>query len=298
VAAHLAVEHGAGADARYARAAQRQGVRRSQPTDLFEDVPPFGLCAALMAETPIATGSAPDTWLKEALNRLLAEGLLFGQTFIAFLLRPRRSVRQWKAGERLFMNPLAFSATAAAVYWSVTSVVAGLWPVPESGVPSPLLQQFSSAVTPYVHYGVLGTAMHIGLRCLGSPRRVFGSIGAALFTGGSIGKVAALLLNAIAQLIGHARGTGAFEVRSGDPIASVLLLAAVLSYVAVCVTMLRAMMALHLAPRWKVVLAGGFAVVLTAFVLGSMLPEGEYGWHPYIIVDVGPRFALSFGFRS
>jgi hypothetical protein len=27
VAAHLAVEHGAGADARYARAAQRQGVR-------------------------------------------------------------------------------------------------------------------------------------------------------------------------------------------------------------------------------------------------------------------------------
>jgi hypothetical protein len=126
----------------------------------------------------------------------------------------------------------------------------------------------------------------------------FRSIGAALFTGGSIGTVAALVLNAIAQSIGHARGTGAFEVRSGDPIASVLLLAAVLSYVVVCMTMLRAMMALHLAPRWKVVLAGGFAVVLTALVLGSMLPEGEYGWHPYIAVDVGPRLAVSFGFRS
>jgi hypothetical protein len=251
-----------------------------------------------MVETPVATDSAPDTWLQEALNRLLAEILLFGQTFVAFLLHPRRSAGQWQAGERRFMNPLVYSASAAAVYWSFTSVLGGLWPVPGSGVPSPLLQQFSSAVTPYVHYGLLGTAMHFGLRCLGSQRRVIGSIGAALFAGGSVGTAAALVLNAIAQSIGHARGTGAFEVRTDDPIASVLLLAAVLSYAVVCVTMLRAMMALHGAPRWKAVVAGGFAVVLTAFILGSMLPEGEYGWHPYISVEVGPRFALSFGFRS
>jgi hypothetical protein len=251
-----------------------------------------------MAETQVTTGSPPDTWLQEAFSRLLAEFLLVGHTFVAFLLRPRRSVRQWQAGERHFMNPLAFSASAAAVYWAVTSVLAGLWPIPGSGVTNPLLQQFSSAVTPYVHYGLLGTTMHFGLRCLASQRRVLSSIGTALFTGGSIGTVAALVLSVIAHSIGHARGTGAFEVRSGDPIASVLLLAAVLSYVLVCVTMLRALMVLHLAPCWKAALAGGLAVVLTAFLLGSVLPEGDYGWHPYITVDVGAQFALSFGFRN
>jgi hypothetical protein len=117
-------------------------------------------------------------------------------------------------------------------------------------------------------------------RRLASQRRVLGSISTALFSGGSIGTVAALVLNAIALSIGHARGTGALEARSGDPVASVLLLAAVLSYVVVCVTILRALMVLHLAPRWNAALAGGSAVALTAFVFGSVLPEGDHGWHP------------------
>jgi hypothetical protein len=201
------------------------------------------------------------------------------------------------SGEREFMNPLGFAASAAAVYWAATSVLAMLWPIPGSGLDDTVAQQISSAVTPYAHYGLLGTAMHLGLRGLGSRRRVLGSIGTAFFTGGSIGTLAALVLNAVAYWIGHARGTGAFEVHSGDLVPLMLFLAAGFSYVLVCVAMLRALMALHHAPGWKAMLAGGFAVLATALLFGSVLPEGEYGWHPYLRVDLAD-FALSFGFRG
>jgi hypothetical protein len=100
--------------------------------------------------------------------------------------------------------------------------------------------RYRSAVTPYAHYGLLGAAMHPGLRGLGSRRRVLSSIGIAFFTGGSIGTLTALVLNAVAYWIGHARGTGAFEVHSGDLVPLLLFLAAGLSYLLVCVTMLRA----------------------------------------------------------
>jgi hypothetical protein len=251
-----------------------------------------------MAETPIIPDSTAETWLREGLDRSFREMAFFGNTFIAFALRPSRSAREWQAGEREFMNPLGFAASSAGVYWVATIVLAMLWPIPGPGLHDTLTRQISSAVTPYAHYGLLGGAMHLGLWGLGSRRRVLGSIGTAFFTGGSIGTLAALVLNAAAHWIGHARGTGAFEVHSGDLVPLVLFLAAGFSYLLVCGAMLRALMALHHAPAWKAMVAVGFAVLATALLFGSVLPEGEYGWHPYVRVDLADRFALSFGFRG
>jgi hypothetical protein len=37
---------------------------------------------------------------------------------------------------------------------------------------------------------------------------------------------------------------------------------------------------------------------VTAFLFGSVLPDGAYGWRPYIGVDLDGGFGFSFGFRG
>jgi len=246
----------------------------------------------------VAASGAADAWLREAIDRLRTELLLFARTFAAFALRPARSARAWQTGEREFMNPLGFAAVAAAGYWGVVTVLDAAWPIPGSeateGVAAPLI----SAVAPYAHYGLLGLSMHLGLRWLGSRRRVLGSIGAAFFAGGSIGTLTALVVTAAARWVGHTRGTAALELRSGDPVPFILLLAAIVSYALICVVMAKALMALHHTRAWKVVIAAAFAVGLTSLLFGSVLPEGDYGWHPYVQLDLRGGPGVSFGFRG
>lgn len=251
-----------------------------------------------MTETPVATGAASDAWLQEALDRLRLELVLFGRTFVAFLFRPGRSARAWQAGERVFMNPLGFAATAAGVYWAITSVLAALWPIPGADTTSTLAAQLTSAVGPYVQYGLLGIIMHFGLRWLGSRRRVLGSVGTAFFAGGSIGTLAALVLTATARWYGHTRRTNTLEIGSGDLIPIVLFIAAVTSYVLICLAMARALMALHRTAGWKMAIAGTFGVVATALLFGSVLPDGDYGWHPYLRLDLDGGFDVAVGFRG
>jgi hypothetical protein len=251
-----------------------------------------------MAEPSTPTGSAAEAWLREALHRLLIELMLFSRTFIAFVHNPGRSAREWQAGDRIFMNPLGFAAAAAGVYWAVTSVLAALWPIPGPDMTDTLGKQLTSAAGPYVHYGLLGMAMHFGLRLLGSRRRILGSIGVAFFAGGSIGTLAALVVTASARWFGHARGTHELALGSQDPVPWILFSAAVVSYALIWLAMARALMALHRTAAWKVVIAGAFAVVVTAFLFGSVLPDGAYGWRPYIGVDLDGGFGFSFGFRG
>jgi hypothetical protein len=259
------------------------------------DTPEVTQGERLEAEAPAATSSPAESWLREAWDRLLREAALFARTFIAFLLHPVRSARSWQAGESDFMNPLAFGASAAGVYWGVSAVLAVLLPVPGSDANDTMTQLLASAVGPYVHYGLLGVIMHLALRGLGSRRRLVGSVGAAFFVGGSIGTVTALILTSSARWIGSARDTNSLELSSGDPVAFWFLLAAVLSYGLVCLTMALALMGLSRAAIWKAALAGGFAIAVTAILFGSVLPQGDYGWHPYIHIDVGEReFSLGF----
>jgi hypothetical protein len=143
--------------------------------------------------------SADEAWPREAFDRVVSEAALFLKTFIAFLLHPARSARQWRSGERELMNPLAFAAAAAAIYWAVTNLLSALWPVPESVAPDTVAGQLFSAIGPYVHYGLLGIAMHVALYALGSRHRLRGSVGVAFFVGGSIGTLTALILTTLAR---------------------------------------------------------------------------------------------------
>ncbi|MGH7460995.1 MAG: hypothetical protein ACREMA_08195, partial [Longimicrobiales bacterium] len=181
-----------------------------------------------MSEAQVPAGSAAEAWLREAFDRLALELQLFGRTFSAFLMRPGRSARAWQTGEQVFMNPLAFGAMAAGAYLAVASALAALWPVPGPDAGATLSDQITSAVGPYVHYGLLGGAMHLGLRTLGSRHRILGSIGTAFFAGGSIGTLTALLLTATTRRIGHVRGTNALELGSGDAIPLVILTSALI----------------------------------------------------------------------
>jgi hypothetical protein len=174
----------------------------------------------------------------------------------------------------------------------VSAVLAALWPVPGSQNGGALSQQLASAVGPYRHHGLLGTAMHVGLRCLGSRRRLLGSLGARSFAGGSIGTLTALTLSWSA----NARETNPLAAGPDDPVAFWFLLAAVTSYL-VCATMATTLLGLNRVAIWKVAAAGGFRVAVTAFLFGSLLPPGVRGWRRYIRVDLGER-EFSFGFQG
>ena len=193
------------------------------------------------------------------------------------------------------MNPLGFAASAAGAYWAVTSALIVLWPIAGSSSADSLGAQLTSAIGPYVHYGLLGIAMHIVLWLLGSRRSLLGSIGIAFFVGGSVGTVTALLLSSFTRWFGHVRGTSFIELSSGDLVALALLVGAVSSYVVVCLLISRGLMGLHQVAGWKTAIATVAAIVITALLFGSILPEGSYGWRPYLRIDSGD---VSFGFQG
>src|SRR5262245_15223668 len=112
-----------------------------------------------MSEAPAPAGSATEVWLREAFERLVIELRLFARTFTAFLLRPGRSAHAWQTGEQVFMNPLGFGATAAGAYLAVAGALSALWPIPGEDASITLAGQITSAVGPYLHYGLLGVAM-------------------------------------------------------------------------------------------------------------------------------------------
>ncbi|MGH7467157.1 MAG: hypothetical protein ACRENP_04140 [Longimicrobiales bacterium] len=251
-----------------------------------------------MSETPAHAISATEAWLRDAFDHVLHELSLFGRTFAAFAVQPGSSAGAWQTGERSFMNPLGFGATAAGVYWTVASVLAALWPIAGAQMDNSIADQLTSAVGPYVHYGLLGVTMHCALRGLGSRRRILGSIGIAFFAGGSVGTVTALLLTGATRWFGHRRGTSFLQLSSGDLVPLALLVAGVLFYALVCLVLARALMRLHGVVGWKAVLAAGFAMVVTALLFGNLLPEGSYGWRPYIRIGLEDGFDVSFGFHG
>lgn len=242
--------------------------------------------------------TADETWLREALDRVVAESALFLKTFAAFLLHPARSARQWRAGERDFMNPLAFAAAAAAVYWAVTNLLSAAWPVAESAARDDVRDQLFSAVGPYVHYGLLGIAMHAILFALGSRHRLQASLGAAFFAGGSIGTLTALILTTAARWYAFTRSTTSLEIQSGDWLPIAVFAGSVISYVLICTALARALRTLHATAAWKVVVAAVCAMLLTAVLFGTVIPDGNYGWRPYIGINRDGGIGFSFGFRG
>jgi Na+-transporting NADH:ubiquinone oxidoreductase subunit NqrB len=239
-----------------------------------------------------------DTWLGEALGRLHAELKLFARTFVAFVLRPGHSARSWQAGDSDFMNPLAFGATAAGIYWALSNTLNAVWRVPGSQTADTLGGELASAISPYLMYGLLGTTMHFALRLLGSRRRLLGSVGIALFVGGSIGTLGALLTSSVARRMAFVRGTTSLEMSADDFMPLLLFLGATLFYVLTCLLLARALKALHHTSLWKVVFAAVFGMVLTAVLFGTVIPEGNYGWHPYIGIETDNQIGFSFGFRG
>jgi hypothetical protein len=239
-----------------------------------------------------------ETWLREALGRLWAEVALFTRTFKSFVLRPGRSAQLWQASESNFMNPLAFGAAAAGVYWAWSNTLNVLWPVAGNEGVDTLGSELAGAVSPYLLYAVLGTTMHFALRLLGSRRRLLGSIGIALFVGGSIGTLGALLTSSVARRMAYVRGTTTLEMSTTDILPLLLFLGATLFYALTCLLLARALKALHHTSGWKVVLAAVFGMVLTAVLFGTVIPEGNYGWHPYIGIETENQIGFSFGFRG
>lgn len=244
---------------------------------------------------PSRDGGPVDTWIPTAVAEIRTEIFRFGRTFVAFLLRPRHSAANWAAGTLTLMNPLGFVATAAGLYWAVVNGFAALWPV--AGASEGIGNQLSSAIGPQIHYGLLGVTLHMALRVLGSHRRVAGSLAVSFFIGGSTGLLIATFMGGVTQYVAHARGTAALHIVRGDIVPLGLLIAAIISYGVVLLALSRAMFGLHNVSTWKMVSAGAIAVVLTALLLGSVLPEGSYGWHPYLAASLRSA-SFAFGFRG
>jgi hypothetical protein len=129
-------------------------------------------------------------------------------------------------------------------------------------------------------------------------RHFLGSTGIAFFAGGSIGTATALVLTTLARWFGYERGALALEVQSGDLVPAVLLASGLISYGVLCLVMARGMMGLHRAPVWKAMAAAGFAMAITAFLFGSVLPEGSFGWRPFFQIGIDGGYTVHFGFRG
>jgi hypothetical protein len=249
-----------------------------------------------MGDTSGLTRSPAERWLHEAIARVRVELATFFTTFAAFGFRPRTSALAWQSGERVFMNPLGFAATAAGAYWAIVSVLSALWPIPGSESADTIGAQITSAIGPYVHYGLLGIAMHVLLRLLGSRRPALGSIGIAFFIGGSIGTSSALILSSITRWFGHVRGTSSIMLAEGDLVSLAILFAGVSFYLLVCLMLARGLMGLHRVAAWKMGIAVAFAILITALLFGSVIPDGSYGWRPYLRLWLDGD--ISFGFRG
>lgn len=249
-----------------------------------------------MGDTSSQARSPAEHWFNEAIARVRLELATFFSTFAAFGFRPRSAALAWQSGDRVFMNPLGFAASAAGAYWAIVSVLTALWPIPGSESADTIGEQFTSAIGPYVHYGLLGLAMHVVLRSLGSRRAALGSIGIAFFIGGSIGTTSALLLSSITRWFGHVRGTNAIMLATGDLVSLGILIAGVSFYLLVCLMLARGLMGLHRVAAWKMVIAVAFAILITSLLFGSVIPDGSYGWRPYLRLRLDGD--ISFGFRG
>ena len=249
-----------------------------------------------MRDTSSQAPAPAERWLHEAIARVRLELATFFTTFAAFGFQPRSAAVTWQSGDRVFMNPLGFAASAAGAYWAIVSALVVLWPIADAESTDTLAAQLTSAVGPYVHYGLLGIVMHVVLRLLGSRRSLLGSIGIAFFVGGSIGTATALLLSSLTRWFGHLRDTSFIELSSGDVVPLALLAGAALSYVVVCLLISRGLMGLHQVAGWKAGIAIVVAMLFTALLFGSVMPEGSYGWRPYIRIDLNG--GVSFGFSG
>ena len=72
----------------------------------------------------------------------------------------------------------------------------------------------------------------------------------------------------------------------------------VISYVLICTALARALRTLHATAAWKVVVAAVCAMLLTAVLFGTVIPDGNYGWRPYIGINRDGGIGFSFGFRG
>jgi hypothetical protein len=238
-----------------------------------------------------------EAWVSAAVGQVLAEASRFATTLFAFATRPRTSAERWANGTSAYMNPLGFVAFAAAIYWAIANGAAALWPVPGDEAKDSILRQITLAIGPQVHYGLLGIAMHAVLRSLGSVKKVAGSVGVSFYAGGSVGLVLALGMVVVLSYFAHTRGTGSLQLAEGGVVVTSLFVVAMLTYAVLCLVLTRAMIGLHKVPGWKAAVGIVLAILLTALLFGSVLPEGPYGWHPYLSLSHDAGFSFSFGFR-
>jgi hypothetical protein len=240
---------------------------------------------------------SPEEWVPDAAAQVLAEAARYGATFAAFATRPRAAAERWAGGGSDFMNPLGFVAFAAAIFWAVANGTAALWPVPGAEAGGGIGGQIASAVGLQVHYGLLGLVLHGVLRVLGSRRRAAASLGVSFYAGGSVGMALALALVVAVHYAAHGLGWEPHQSVGDGVVPLVLFVAAVTAYALLCLVLARAMIGVHGVPGWQAAAGIAVAILLTALLFGSVLPEGPYGWHPFLSVARDGGLSIDAGFR-
>ena len=230
-------------------------------------------------------GPEIDRWLQRATRQTLAELYLFAATTWKIATRPYRFVRAWAAGRTRALNPLGFVATAAALYWFLFGIIVFLWPLRhDTGWFGDPFTQISTALGPYLQYGLLGLLVHSGLRLTGSRGSLQGSLGVAFFAGG-IGALGGLLTLTGSRILAHLQGVDHYLPASADHPGSLLLgLVAVGFYLYFCFLLLRGLQALHGVTWYRILPLLAAAVLLSALLFGNVLPKGTYGNHPRILL--------------
>lgn len=247
--------------------------------------------SARPAEPSAATDGGGPHWLSDAVHNAKEEIFLFVATAVGIALRPGRFAAAWVRREQRALNPLAFMATSAtilAVSRLVTGPIFAALGADKAEPPLPpilaLLRQAWDAVSPHANFLLLGLLAHLFCRLFGSRAKLRDSAAVALFAGGGPVAFAELVLTSAAAFLLSAPGA----VTKGRPTApgtgTLLVLAALASFLIFVATFGVALAAVHRAARRSKTILRTTAALLCAYavsgvIYGALQPPGNFGLH-------------------
>ncbi len=127
--------------------------------------------------------SEPDPpWMREAAGAIAHEILGWLRALLDVTRAPRRFCAAWADGQIRPLNPLAYALNTLAVVGPASALLTHLIGIEDDVLP--LWVQLLKPLIPWIYSLLWLVPVHLGLRALGSTRRLSTTIGASFYAGG------------------------------------------------------------------------------------------------------------------
>jgi hypothetical protein len=241
----------------------------------------------------IAALSADDEprWLREAFALPFVQRLRAYFAALGFFLgSPYHFGRAWVAGDRAIPNPLVAMAAVGSVTTLFRLEAQRLIKVETM---TGLLGSAADTLGPYLLYAVMGAVAHVVLRIVGGTRRFGTSMGIAILAGALPGMVLALALMlplfVAAAIYGDVLHANDLMPLWGRGVIAVVVMGSFLYFV---VAFALALAGAHGLARWKGILAGIVAILVTAVLMGAVENRSQLAPLKRLSDKAGPHMTI------